>query len=107
MTLGTLKFLKTFIDKHPNINFHLMNNMYENSTLAYYEHKRKKVFASGKIYDIIFSIGHLRNKGYVAMETIPVTKEGQPLFEQHMDKQLNIIENMPNFYAFRFLKLRR
>lgn len=107
ITLGTLKFLKSFIVKHPDIHFYFMNNMYENSTLAYYEHQRKKVFTAGKVYDIIFSIGTLQEKGFVAMETIPVTKDSQPLFEQQVEKQLEIIEQMPNVYAFRLLKLRR
>lgn len=107
ITIGTLNFLKSFIVKHPNINFYFMNNMYENSTLAYYEHKRKKVFAAGKTYDIIFSIGSLQEKGFIAMETIPVTKDSHPLFEQHIEKQLNTVQLMPNFYAIRLLKLRR
>ena len=105
ITLGTLKFLKSFIVKHPDIHFYFMNNMYDNSTLAYYEHQRKKVFTAGKVYDIIFSIGTLQEKGFVAMETIPVTKDSQPLFEQQVEKQLEIIEQMPNVYAFRLLKL--
>lgn len=107
MTIGTLKFLKAFIEKHPNIDFYFMNNMYESSTLVYYEHKRKKVFAAGKTYDIVFSVGTLQEEGFVAMETIPVTKEGQPLFEQQIQKQLNKFEEMSNLFAFRLLKLRR
>lgn len=107
MTIGTLNFLKNFVEKHPKINFFYMNNMYESSTLVYYEHKRKKVFAAGKAYDIIFSVETVQEEGFVAMETIPVTKDGQPLFEQQIQKQLHEFEKMPNFIAFRLLKLRR
>ncbi|HLS06482.1 MAG TPA: antibiotic biosynthesis monooxygenase [Bacillota bacterium] len=107
MTVGTLTFLQRFTDKYPKINFYYMNNMYENSTLIYYEHKRKKVFTAGKTYNIIFSLGALQTKGFVALETIPVTKDGQPFFESQIQKQLHIIEQVPGFFACRLLKIRR
>lgn len=84
-----------------------MNNMSGGGTLVYYEHKRKKIFAAGKIYQILYSQGDLQEKGYVSMETIPVSSDGQPLFEEQIRQQQLKIKQMEGFYAFRLLKPRR
>jgi len=84
-----------------------MNNMYGSGTLVYYEHKRKKVFAAGKIYQILYYESELQEEGYVSMETIPVSADAQPLFEEQIRQQQLKIKQIPGFYAFRLLKPRR
>src|SRR5690625_6260456 len=78
ITVGTLSFLKKYITKHPQITFYFMSNMYGSGTLVYYEHQRKKIFAAGKVFNILFAQGELQEKGYVSMETIPVSVDAQP-----------------------------
>lgn len=104
MTIGTLRFLKQFIKKHPSIHFYLMNNIHEMSALAYYEATGKSVFAAGKTYNIHLASGDLNDTGFVVMNTLPITKEGQPVFEDRFRQHLGDIEKMPGFYAFRLLK---
>lgn len=108
MTIGTLRFLKQFSIKRPKIDFFYMKNLYENSFLVFYEHKRRRsVFAAGKTYQIIETINQLNIEGFVIMETLPITKDGQPLFEQEMKKKKKAMQKMPGFLAFRLLRPRR
>jgi|SRR5690625_90410 len=107
ITVGTLSFLKKYITKHPQITFYFMSNMYGSGTLVYYEHQRKKIFAAGKVFNILFAQGELQEKGYVSMETIPVSVDAQPLFEEQIRQQQQQIKQMTGFHAFRLLKPRR
>lgn len=104
MTIGTLRFLKQLIQKHPSIHFYLMNNILEMSSLAYYEGRGKSVFTSGQRYNIFLTSGDLQEKGFVVMNHLPIAKEGQPLFEDRFKKRQGHIETMPGFQAFRLLK---
>lgn len=108
MTIGTLRFLKQFSTKRPAINFFYMKNLHENSFIVYYEHKRRRsIFAAGKTYKIIETINPLNKEGIVIMEILPITKDGQPLFEQEINAKKESIQKMPGFLAFRLLRQRR
>lgn len=101
MTNGTYDFLKKLESKHPQITFHFMRDI---NTLAYYEGTGKSIFTAGRTYDILFSKGTLQEKGFVVMNHIPVTVEGQPVFEDRFAKRQGNVETMPGFQAFRLLK---
>jgi len=87
MTFGTLQFLQRLANKHPSIHFYFMNDTEEMSSLAYYEGTGKSVFAAGQTYDIFLESGDLQEEGFVAMNNIPITKEGQPVFEDRFMKR--------------------
>ncbi|SHH05400.1 Heme-degrading monooxygenase HmoA [Virgibacillus chiguensis] len=102
MTNGTAEFLQKIIDKHPEKHISLMHG--ESSSLAYYEDKAKSIFNSGREYVILITIGAVQEEGYVVMNNIPVTEEGQPVFEHHFQNRKHEVEKMPGFQAFRLLK---
>lgn len=104
MTIGTLRFLRQLVKKHDSIHFYLMNNIHEMSSLAYYEAAGKSVFAAGHTYDIFLAGGQMEDQGFVVMNNIPVTNEGQPVFEDRFKQRQGSIEKMPGFQAFRLLK---
>lgn len=102
MTNGTYEFLSKLVDKYPAINFYFMAT--QTNTLAYYEADGKNIFAAGRAYDIFLATGKIQDTGYVVMNTIPVTEDGQAVFEDQFRNRQQQIESMPGFQAFRLLK---
>src|SRR5690625_6034402 len=80
MTNGTLDVLKSIAKKHPDIDFYYMNS--DTSSLAYYEDKAKNIFSSGRGYEVLITKGKIREEGYIVMNNIPVTDEGQPILDR-------------------------
>lgn len=101
MTNGTYAFLKKLEQKHDHLSFYFMKN---HDTLAYYEGIGKSVFTAGRAYDILLSKGLIEKQGFVAMNHIPVTTDGRPVFEERFKQRQHAVETMPGFQAFRLLK---
>ncbi|MFD2042751.1 antibiotic biosynthesis monooxygenase family protein [Ornithinibacillus salinisoli] len=102
MTNGTGDFLAKLATKHPQMTIHIMSS--GGGSLAYYEGTNKKVFAAGRTYEVLVQKGDLQEEGFVAMNNIPVTEEGRPVFEDRFKNRKHEIDNMPGFQAFRLLK---
>ncbi len=102
MTNGTADFLKKLEEKHTDKQLWIMSS--NSGSLAYYEDEKKSIFASGREYDILIHKGNLQEEGYVVMNNIPVTEEGQPVFEDRFKKRKHEVDMMPGFQAFRLLK---
>lgn len=102
ITNGTVAFLKKIVEKYSQLEIKLMHN--GQGGLAYYEHRTKQVFQSGREYEIIINSGELHDSGYVVMNNIPVAEDSQPVFEDQFKKRKNTVDTMPGFQAFRFLK---
>ncbi|MDY0406223.1 antibiotic biosynthesis monooxygenase [Virgibacillus sp. 179-BFC.A HS] len=102
MTKGTYPVLKKIEEKNPGITFSYMEG--SGGTLAYYEGEGKSIFSAGRAFDILLTKGKIAEKGFVAMNNIPVLEEGQPVFEEQFRNRLKTIDNTPGFKAFRLLK---
>lgn len=82
-TSGTYHFLQDLAKKNSQFDFYFMRH--KQSTLVYYEHKRKKsIFVSGKTFSILHTAGSILPKGFVTMEHIPVTDDGGKLFQDRL-----------------------
>lgn len=103
MTTGTTHFLKNITDQYPDIPFHFMRS--GASTLAYYEGEQKKgIFVSGRSYEILHQFGDVEKKGFVVMQSIPVTEDGKKIFEERAKSQFSMIEKSGGLVAARLLK---
>lgn len=102
MTNGTIDFLQNLAKKHPDIKLYLMTN--SEGGIAYYEDSDKKLFSTGRNYEVIMQSGEVLEEGYVVMNNIPVAEDSKPGFEQRFKNRKNMIENMPGFQAFRLLR---
>ncbi|MCM3739561.1 antibiotic biosynthesis monooxygenase [Oceanobacillus luteolus] len=102
MTKGTIDFLQKLAEKNPDQNIKLMQS--NEGGLAYYEHNPKKLFQSGRTFEILEETGVILQNGYVVMNNIPVAEESQPIFEDRFKKRKQAVENMPGFQAFRLLR---
>jgi heme oxygenase (mycobilin-producing) len=101
MTNGTIDFLKKIEGKHPGTQFYFMSG--SSNDLAYYE-GTKNIFVAGREYEIIIQTGEPHEKGYVVMNHIPVTDEGQSVFEDNFKKRQHTVDQYNGFIAFRLLK---
>src|SRR5699024_6059366 len=55
-------------------------------------------------YEMITRRGELHEKGFVSIETIPVSDDHQDIFEQRAEKMLETLQLAPGLRAIRFLK---
>jgi heme oxygenase (mycobilin-producing) len=102
ITTGTYDFLNATKEKHLDVSLVLMQN--EDHALLFHETKGTTFFTTSRKYELIATIGLLREEGFVAMNHVPVTDEGKPLFEHHIKKLLPLMESIDGFIALRFLK---
>ncbi|CAG9609267.1 antibiotic biosynthesis monooxygenase family protein [Pseudoneobacillus rhizosphaerae] len=88
ITTGTYEFLRIIKEKHPNDSFLLMENM--EHALLLHETNGVTVFKTSRNYEVFESNGPIPEKGFVALNHVPITEEGKPLFEHHIKKLLGL-----------------
>lgn len=103
MTTGTFSFLKTLINKDTSISPLFMQQGL--NTTAYYESNSKKsTFSTGRSYEIIYQVGHLKQEGYITLDNIPVTDDSIKSFEMQFKDDFIPAFSMPGFVGYRLLK---
>lgn len=103
ITSGTFHFLQKIADKHPRYQFYFMKN--PQATVVYYEHdKKKSVFVSGRTHAILHASGEILPKGLITMEHIPVTDDGEKIFEERFQQQSSFLAKRFGVQAIRLLK---
>ncbi|SES70056.1 Heme-degrading monooxygenase HmoA [Oceanobacillus limi] len=102
MTNGTGDFLEKLAKKHPQQTIHIMSS--GAGSLAYYEGTNKELFVAGRTYEVLVEKGNIQEEGFVAMNNIPVTEEGRPVFEDRFKNRKHEVDNMEGFQAFRLLR---
>lgn len=102
ITAGTYDFLKSIKKKYPLEKMILMEN--ENGALLLHETLGETVFKEPRKYDILEETGSIEESGFVAMNNIPVTDEGRPIFEYQFKNKDKQIETAPGFLAIKILR---
>ncbi len=102
ITSGTVDFLRTIKEKHPEANMLLMENT--TNALAYYEGNNTDLFVEERSYDTVDNVGDVKENGFIVMNHIPVTDGGRPIFEDRFKNRQGKIESMPGFQALRILR---
>lgn len=80
MTSGTKNFLLPLMEKMSGENMILMQNN-QNTLLLHETENKKSKFQQPKSYRIIDSRGNLRDGKFIAIQYIPLTDEGKPIFD--------------------------
>jgi heme oxygenase (mycobilin-producing) len=89
MTTGTSDFLKIIKEKHPKESIVLMENL--EHALLLHETNGSTIFKTSRKYEVFESTGPLeQDKGFVAMNYVPVTAEGKPIFEHSIKMKLGL-----------------
>ncbi|MFD1707338.1 antibiotic biosynthesis monooxygenase family protein [Siminovitchia sediminis] len=102
ITSGTYYFLKQVMEKNPNEKILMMQNA--ETSQIWHETKGSTVFQSPRKYEVILAVGPLENKGFAAVNHIPVREEGRPVFEYNFTESMKKAESFPGFKAIRVLR---
>lgn len=102
ITAGTFEFLKKLENSYPDEKLITMLN--ENGALLYHETNGATVFKEPRRYQALESAGAIQKEGFVAMNNIPVTNEGRPLFEHQIKNRLGRVKAASGFIALRVLR---
>lgn len=105
ITSGSMDFMKSLRKKYASENMIVMDG--KGNSLLVHETKNASVFQSPMEYDVLASIGSLKEEGFFSLHHLPVTDEGRPIFEHWMLSRIDSIENEPGFLAHRFLRPKR
>lgn len=102
ITAGTNDYLIKIKNKYPEEVMVTMLN--EDGALLLHETNSKTVFKEPRKYEIIDSKGSIEATGFVALNYVPVTDEGRPLFEYQFKNGSMPIEKEKGIIAMRFLR---
>ncbi len=102
MTSGTFEYLKKLEEKYREEIMVTMVN--QNGALLFHETTGETLFKEPRRYEVIETIGAIPKEGFVAMNNIPVTEEGRPLFEHQMMNRGKQVETEKGFLALRVLR---
>lgn len=102
ITTGTFEYLKKIEEKHSNEKMITMMN--SDSALLLHETNGETVFKAPRRYEVLHSIGEIKNAKLVVLNHIQITDEEHPLFEYQCKNKTKLIEKEHGFVAFRFLR---
>jgi heme-degrading monooxygenase HmoA len=102
ITSGTYEYLRKIKDQNMDETIILMQNA--ETALLLHETQGSAIFKEPRKYEVIDSVGELRQNGYIVMNNIPVTEEGRPVFEYRFKNRAGQIEKQPGFWAIRILR---
>lgn len=103
MTSGTPEFMeKMFADKR-EVGLFLLHGQ-GNSVLFYETDKKKSIFATPRKFEVVVGRGSFEQRGYFAIENIPVADEERGVFEEAVVKAVSSLQNDSACIAFRVLR---
>lgn len=103
MTNGTIDFLLKLQARQKDVHVHLIAT--SEGAIAYYENERKKkVFQSGREYEILIETGDIKEQGFIVMNHIPVSDDSKSGFEYRLKQENNTGSDREGFQAFRLLR---
>lgn len=102
LTAGTLEYLSKIVESNPGESMEILAN--EDGALLLHETNGKSIFKEPRKYVVLESSGVFGEAGFAAINTLPVTDEGRPLFEFQMKDQAKLIEAEPGLLSIRVLR---
>lgn len=102
LTSGTMDFMEALQQKFSNEQMIVMHGT-RNSILLH-ETVGKTLFQTPRRYETINSVGILTQAGFFALNNIPVTDEGRPIFEHQFHNHADKISELPGFISLRLLR---
>ena len=102
LTSGTIDFMKTLQKQFANEEMVVMHGA--SNSILLHETIGKTLFQTPRRFEVISSSGTLQQHGFFALNNIPVTDEGRPIFEHRFHNQADTISESPGFIAQRLLR---
>ncbi|GKV69376.1 heme-degrading monooxygenase HmoB [Sporosarcina sp. NCCP-2716] len=101
-TRGTADFMEQVKKKYPDEGMILMHG--SGTSLLIHETEGKSVFQTPHRYEVIAELGQLQDQGFFAMNNVPVSDEGKPVFEDQFKKNYSKMADAQGFVAYRLLR---
>lgn len=103
MTSGTPDFMeKMYADKR-DTGLYLLHGQ-GNSVLFYETEKKKSIFATPRKFEVVAGRGEFEQRGYFAVENIPVADEERGVFETAVTKAVGDLQGDVACIAYRVLR---
>ena len=103
MTSGTPDYMDRMFHNKRDVGLYLLHGQ-GNSVLFYETDKKKSVFATPRKFEVIAGRGEFEQRGYFAIENIPVADEERGLFEEAVVKAVTMLQGDVACIAYRVLR---
>ena len=97
-----MNFMETLQKQFANENMIVMHGT--GNSILLHETNGKTLFQTPRRYEVISSSGTLQQDGFFALNNIPVTDEGRPIFEHRFHNRADTISEASGFIAHRLLR---
>lgn len=102
ITSGTYPYLTNFQQNHPDEQLLLLQD--QDVFMLLHETEGKTIFKESRSYEIFESAGSADGSAFAAMNYVPVTDEGRPVFEYRFKNRAKLIDKQPGFRGIRVLR---
>ncbi|KGR82855.1 antibiotic biosynthesis monooxygenase family protein [Lysinibacillus odysseyi] len=102
LTSGTPDFMERLVNKHGKENMILLHG--GGNSVVMHETTKKSVFATPRSFEVLDGTGTFEQRGFVAMQNVPVMDEARPVFEEQLLKSIAPLKNEPSLIAYRVLR---
>ena len=102
LTSGTPEYMERLVDKYKKEGMILLHG--GGNSVVMHESAKKTVFATPRRFEVIDGSGTFEQRGFVAMQNVPVMDEARPLFEERVIRAIAHLKNDPSLIAYRVLR---
>lgn len=102
LTSGTLDYLTRIVENTPGVEIIKMVNA--DDAMLLHETNGESIFNEPRKYEVLLSEGALEKNGFAALNNIPVSAEGKPLFEYQVKEKIKLIVSEPGIASIRVLR---
>ena len=102
LTSGTPEYMERLVNKHGKEGMILLHG--GGNSVVMHESPKKSVFATPRRFEVIDGSGTLEQRGFVAMQNVPVMDEARPVFEERLIRAIAHLKNDPSLIAYRVLR---
>lgn len=101
-TSGSMDFMESVRKKYLNETMVVMHGV--GNSILMHETSGKSVFQTPHTYTVIDHAGPLEEQGFFALNYIPTSDEGRPIFEHWVLKRTDLIKSQKGLISYRILR---
>lgn len=102
LTSGTPEFMEKLLQKNPKQQMILLHG--QGNSVVMHETEKKSIFATPRRFEVLDGIGQFEQRGFVAMQNIPVMDESRPVFENGLLEGIAHLKQESSLIAYRVLR---
>ncbi|MGM9950453.1 MAG: antibiotic biosynthesis monooxygenase family protein [Lysinibacillus sp.] len=102
LTSGTPEYMERMVNKYGKEGMILLHG--GGNSVVMHESPKKSVFATPRRFEVIDGSGTFEQRGFFAMQNVPVMDEARPVFEERLIKAIAHLKNDASLIAYRVLR---